>query len=113
MKKTLKLLFLLCTVVFLYFYLNHLRMMVMKRYTVKSSQIEHIETIDEGKFEVELYKCDRTFCKRWLTLSQKVFSDKIMVIKIPIRQFKVKNIIKTAKEYNQFSDLDLENTNNN
>ena len=96
MKKTIKLLFLLCILVFLYCYLNHLRMMVMKRYTVKSSQIEHIETIAEGKFEVELYKCDRTFYKHWLTLSQKVFSDKIMVIKIPIRQFKVKSIIKTA-----------------
>jgi hypothetical protein len=78
--------------------------MVMKRYTVKSSQIEHVETIDEGKFEVQIYQTDRTFYKRWLTLSQKVFSDKIMVLKIPIRQFKVKNIIKTAKENNQFSD---------
>jgi hypothetical protein len=41
----------------------------MKRYTVKSSQIEHVETIDEGKFEVELYKCERTFYKpqlRWI-----------------------------------------------
>ena len=104
MKKTIQLLILFSLGLFLFFYLNHFRMLALKRYTVKSSQIEYIETIDEGKFEVELYKCDRTFYNRWLTLSQKVFTDKIMVIKIPIRQFKVKNIIKTAEENNEFSD---------
>ena len=91
-----KILFLIIIVIFivtLYSTRNHIRIYLFKSSPVKYSSITLDKTIDEGDFEVSIFNCKRTYSNRMVNYANKIFSDKLMVIRIPIENFKFKGLV--------------------
>jgi len=91
-----KYIFLIITAIFLvslYCFRNHFRVYLFRSSPVKYSSISLEKKIDEGDFEVSIFNCKRTYSNRFANFANKLFQDKLMVIRIPIENFKFKGLV--------------------
>jgi hypothetical protein len=72
---------------------NHIRLYICKYYKVKTSNVELISSTDEGQFSVDVYNIKRTFYGRAITRVNDLFSDQILVVKIPLGNHRLNNLI--------------------
>lgn len=65
----------------------------MRKYPVLQSEIELVERIDESNFTVQVFKGKRKFGHPVLNFYNAFFSDKLLVIRIPIKEYTFQNLV--------------------
>jgi hypothetical protein len=83
--------------------LNHIRLALFDRHTIKKSTIRLKKTIDEGWFNAEIYEIQRTFSSPSITRCNEYFHDRLFVATIPIDCIEVNNLVLNQKQTNQIS----------
>ncbi len=77
----------------LFCFRNHLRLYLLRHSVVTSSSVKSIGEKNEGNFTVSIYTCSRIFSRPVCTYFNRLFSDRIMVLKMPLQKIHVNNLM--------------------
>lgn len=80
-------------IITLYYFRNHFRLLVMSRYPPAVSVIKKISTREEQYFNATIYQCRRLYHRRPIAWFNDLYSDKLLVIRMPIKQFVFNNLV--------------------
>jgi hypothetical protein len=92
-KKISLLILLVLSIVGVFSFRNHLRLLILKKFPVQQSALMLYKSIDETYFKLDLYTCTRNFNNRWVRLYNSLYSDEIAVFQIPLDKYAFNNLV--------------------
>lgn len=72
---------------------NYIRLFLLKKTPVTKSYVSKYNEFEDGNFNIKLFKVNRLYNSRSITYLDKLFSDKLLVISVPLKNLKLKGLV--------------------
>ena len=83
---------------------NHFRLLIMRRFPPAVSVIKKEDTRHEENFTAEIFQCRRTYRHSYAAAINRLFTDQLLVIRLPLKQYAFNNLVLPPVGKDRISD---------